>query len=365
MAVALLLFGVQLWYYVRVYGRIASYRSRKPVGAATSPPVSVIAVVEEDYLFLEQTLPELLGQEYDTFEVVLVAVDTSEEFDDQLAALAARHPHLRTTRLTRPANAELNNKLALNVGIKAARHEHLLLTTTAARPASRQWLALMARGFCSGDVVIGYCGIERTKGLAGGMMRTSQLWSAVRAIASAIRGVPYAGSRNSLGYTKSLYFGARGFNYLNMNIGEDDLFVQRIATRYNTSIILSPNATVREDRQGGLGWWRRQRKFRTYSYKFYPAGIKNNIRWELLSRAAFFTAAILLMALAPPEIRIGAAALAALQILIVELEMWRIRKRLGEGGLFWPVLIYDLAGPLIECSLWIGRNLRPAKGIWR
>ena len=363
--IAIVTYGIQLWYYAGRYGRIASYRSRKPYGSPTPPPVSIIVVVEEDYAFLEGALPDLLEQEYTQFEVVLVTIDTSEEYNDQLTLLSARYPHLKTTRMTRPANYALNNKLALNVGIKAAQYEHLLFTTTESRPGSRQWLALMARGFCAGDVVLGYCGVERTRGFSGGIMRTTNLWSAIRSLSSAIRGVPYAGSRHNIGYTKSLYFGAKGFNHLNMNIGEDDLFIQRIATRYNTNIILSPNATVREDRQGGLGWWQRRRKFRTYGYKFYPTAVKNGIRWELFSRLLFYTAAVILLATAPMEIQIGVGVLIVTRLFIVEFEMWRIRKRLGEGGLFWPIMLYDVIGPFTEFGLWLSRNLKPVPGIWR
>ena len=39
-----------------------------------------------------------------------------------------------------------------------------------------------------------------------------------------------------------------------MNIGEDDLFMQRVMSRDNVSVILSPRASLREKMWGGMGW---------------------------------------------------------------------------------------------------------------
>ena len=54
-----------------------------------------------------------------------------------------------------------------------------------------------------------------------------------------------------------------------------------------------------------------------------------------------------------------------LRLGIVEFESWRIRRRLGEGGLGWCWIVYDLWAPLCEIRLWLSRTLRPSKGLWR
>ena len=83
--------------------------------------------------------------------------------------------------------------MALNVGIKSAHYEHLIVTSTDVRPLSDRWLALMAKGFLRGDVVVGYCGVERRRGLADRWMRTaptaaSATTSASRSVSTSMRG---------------------------------------------------------------------------------------------------------------------------------------------------------------------------------
>ena len=59
-------------------------------------------------------------------------------------------------------------------------------------------------------------------------------------LARAVRRRAYRGTLHNFGFTKRIYFGANGFSHLNMNIGEDDLFMQKVMTRDNVSVILSP-----------------------------------------------------------------------------------------------------------------------------
>ena len=79
---ALLLFGVQMYYYLIAYGRISSFRnSRRKKILTSEPPLSVVVpIFSEDYSYLDR-LPQLLAQQYaSTFEVVLVYVGRDSDF---------------------------------------------------------------------------------------------------------------------------------------------------------------------------------------------------------------------------------------------------------------------------------------------
>lgn len=363
---AIILLIVQLHYWMGRYARIPSYRVHGgQEGEPQSFAISVIVVVQDDFSYLEEVLPVILNQQYPQFEVVVVDLASTEEFTDALLALQEKWPHLVTTKIEQDPRFPIGRKLALNVGIKAARYERLLITTTAARPVSDRWLSLMARGFDRGDVVLGYCGMERKGGIVNKLIRCARVMTSVRAISSAIRGVPYRGSIHNLGFTKTLYFGSKGFNYLKLNTGEDDLFLQQIATPDNTVVILNPKATVRQWQWGGAGWWHDVRKFESYTYKYYPVRVKNDIQWELGSRLLFFLTLLTALCLLPLEFKLGALALGIIRLGIVEFESWRIRRRLGEWGLGWTWILYDLWAPLCEIRLWLSRTLRPSKGLWR
>lgn len=367
LAIAVLFF-VQLYYYLIVYARIPSFRNSKRADSDTEDiAVSVVVVVKEDFYYINDILPRVLAQDYDRFEVVVVDLGSNEEFSDALSQIAARNNNLHVTKVRQHQQQRfvISNKMALNIGIKAASYQNIIITTVDACPESDKWLALMAKGFINGEVVIGYCGVERKKGFANKIIRSSRLMLSVRYLSSAMRHKTYRGVIQNLGFTKNIYFKANGFNHLNLNAGEDDLFIQKIATPQNTSIVISPKATMRQQQWDGLGWWYNVRKFLSFSYKFYPQEIKNFIQWELGSRLLFFVSALTGMIFMPMEFKIAVATVVVLRLVVVWFEMWRVRKRLGEGGLAWALMIYDLLAPISELRLWISRTFRPSNGIWR
>lgn len=361
------LFVVQMYYYLVVYARIPSFRNMNSKELQQRfNPVSVVVVVKEDLDYIEQVLPKMLAQTYDTFEVVVVDLGADEEFSQRLSILATEHDKLRITKVVQQEQRfEISNKMALNIGIKAASYQNIIITTVDCYPSSDKWLSFMSKGFLNGDVVLGYCGMEQGKGLLNKIIRCSRLMMGIRYLSSAMRRRPYRGMIQNIGFTKDIYFGANGFNYLNLNVGEDDLFIQRIATADNTSIVINPHATNRQMQWGGVKWWFSIRKFSSYSFKFYPIAVRNFIQWELGSRMLFFASCLCAIIWLPFEVKIAVASLLLLRVIIVWFEMWRIRKRLGEGGLAWSLMLYDCYGPMLEFRLWLSRTFRPSSGIWR
>lgn len=362
-----LLFLIQLYYYVGLYGALPKFRNNRGIRQGVpTPPISVIVVARENtYYFIEETLPLLLAQEYHTFEVVVVDCSYNEEISELLNDIRLRNPLLRLTQIKAQSNVDHSMKLALTVGIKAAQYEHLLLTTTDCTPPSSKWVALMAKGFIAGDVVIGYSGIERKKGVINPFIRCSRLMLSARYLSQAIRGHAYRGISHNIGYTKSLYFSHNGFCHLNMNIGEDDLFIQRIVNAENVSVVMNPHASTRQFQYGGLGWWRSLRRFYSYAFRFYPLRVKVITGVELWSRFLFFLVAGATAAFLPQPWFWIPLSLFLLRMMIVEIKIWQIGKRLGERGLLWSYLFYDLISPVSECLLYLRRNIKPNKAIWR
>lgn len=360
-------FCIQLWYYLGVYGGLPRFRNNRGVRTEiTPPPVSVIVVVRENnYYFVENGLQKLLDQAYHQFEVVVVDCSYDEEIAEMLSDIRTRYEHMHLTQIKATHNHDHSIKLAITVGIKAARYEHLLLTTADSYPTSDKWIALMAKGFITGDVVLGYCGIERQRGLANRLMQCSRLATSVRWLSAAIRGHAYRGISHNLGYTKSLYFSHKGFNHLNMNIGDDDLFIRRIVSRNNVSVVMNPNATVRQIPYGGLGWWTRTRKYFSHAFRYYPSGVRLTIGAELWSRLLFFASAIAAMAVLPLLWLAVPVFFLLLRLLIVTTKMKRIARRLGERKLMWAYVLYDLYAPLTEAGMALSRRLRPNRAIWR
>lgn len=365
MVTILALFALQLYYYLGCYSSIPKFRNRAKNRKREVDGISVVVVMGNDRWYVENVLPRLMKQKFRAFEVVIVTVGAEAEFLDELEMLKHRYPNLTATKIDEAPRFPISNKMAYNVGIKAASYENIILTTTEAMPTSDRWLECMGRGFSTGEVLIAYCGMEQRKGFANKVMRSDRFMMSVRYLSSAIKGKPFRGIIHNMGFTKSIYFAHKGFDYLNMNLGEDDLFIKRIATANNTSIVLHPHATMRQVPWGGLQWWSERQRFYASTFRFYPDYAKNAREWETGSRLLFFLAAITAMVIMPLEIQIATLAIFIIRLVLVRFSMWRVRQRLNERRLGWALTLYDLYSPVSDIVNYLHRLVRPVPGVWR
>lgn len=366
MAVIVALWAVQIYFYAVRYRRLPKYTNNAlPELLTDEPPVSVVIVTQEDIDFVEQRLPKYLTQDYHTYEVVLVYVGNNEDFSILLTQMRLKYPHLKITNIKQNTRFPISNKQALNFGIRAAAFDHILLSTSDTIVPSERWIRLMAKGFTRGNVVLGYCGVELRSGFAGRLMRTQRMAESMTWLSAAIAGKPYRGVRNTLGITRDLYLSVKGFNHLNMNMGEDDLFLQSLADEATFSIIISPRATVRQKVWGGASWWLGARKYFGHTYRFYPLVARNAIEWEGGSRVLFFLAAVAALVVLPVELKIATAVIVALRYLMVYLTVNAVRKRLGERRIMSTYFLYDLFGVWVDVALAASRRIYKDETVWR
>lgn len=346
---ALLLFCVQMYYYLIAYGRISSFRnSRRKKILTAEPPLSVVVpIFSEDYSYLDR-LPQLLSQQYpSTFEVVLVYVGRDSDFYEELTRQRLLYPNLSITKIEFNPRFPISVKMALNVGIKSARNEHIVITTTSAMPSSEQWLAMMGKGFMRGNIVLGYTAIEPATGLTNYLMRMSRLQNSLYWLSAAVSRKTFKGSRHNFGFTKSIYFGAKGFTHLNMNIGEEDLFIQRIAKRNNVSVALIPKATMIEHPWGGMKWWISELRHYGSAYGFYPIEARNRVEWDLGSQVLLFITLLAMIILLPLEVKLAAILLMLIRYLVVIMRIRSVAKRVGERKTALRYFIFDLFNPIL------------------
>lgn len=366
-AAIIILFSVQAWYYLVTYGRINRFRnSRRKKKLTSEPPVSVIVpMFSENYNYIDETLPLLLGQQYaTTFEVVIVYIGSNSDFYEELIRQRLFHPNLTVTKIEFNPRFPISVKMALNVGIKAAHNEHLLITTTDSIPASEQWLAMMGKAFMRGDIVLGYTSLEHQRSLRNYLMRASRLQTSLYWLAAAVNGRTFRGSRNNFGFTKSIYFNAKGFNHLNMNIGEDDLFIQKVARNNNVSVVLIPKGRMIEQPWGGFKWWIAQLRHYGSAYKFYPRNARNTIEWDLGSQILFFITILTAVICMPLEFKLAALLLMFIRYIIVVLRIRTIAKRVGEKAMAIRYALFELFNPLLMLGVRIAL-LRKDETVWR
>lgn len=365
--VLLVLFGVQIYCYAFRYGRLSKYRnSQRPMRLETeTPPVSVIVpLFNESVEFVESALVRLLAQDYEMYEVVVVYVGEDDDFFYDLSHLSESFPNLHTTKITMRRRYPISTKMAINIGIKAARYDNIILTTADASPRTSRWLALMAKGFARGEIVLGYCCTEQHDNIFGRLIRIDRMMQSAEWLAAAVAGKPYRGHRCNVGFTRSLYFDVKGFGELNMNVGEDDLFIRSIIKDNNVSIVLSPRATVVERWKGGLKQWMKRRRFFGSTRRLYPASVRRRLHLEPYTRLLFFAAAATAFATMPPIYSAGVALLLVLRYIIVGMTISKLASRLGEKKIAAVYPLYDLFGVLFDIVTDI-MLLRKDPSVWK
>lgn len=368
---AVTLFAIQIYYYAVVYNRIISFRlMREREKRRENPAISIIVPMRgESERFLVDELPALLHQEYDHYEVVVVYIGSDNDYYDELQRIRDNHSYMRLTRMG-GSNERfyISTKQALNVGIKSAQYDSLLFTIPGATPVSNEWVATMAKGFERGSVVIAPA-VPNFEGnnLSTYIMRMIELNQMRNAMVCAIEGRPYYAPRSNYGFDRKLYDSERGYNYLGIDIGENDLFLQEIATAKRTSVVMSRHSIVKEERIDMVSEWKEQMRYYGNTRQFYPAAAKHFTTRELGSRALFFIVVIAIIVILPLELKLGAIGLLLARYAIAVWSSRRVAHKLGERDMALKYWIYDLLGPMLEWMLWSkkSRNLPNTSRIWK
>ncbi len=264
---------IQLFYNGYFFTRLLLYKSKDKFQSQTHP-VSVVICARDEAHNLEQHLPPILTQQYATTHEVLVVNDNS--FDDTkffLEELEKIFRHLKPVNLTQEAKHIPGKKYPLSIGIKSSKYEVMLLTDADCRPASEHWIQKMQDAYHEEtEIVLGYGAHEKRPGLLNKLIRFETFHAALQYLSYALAGKPYMGVGRNLSYRKNLFFRAKGFSSINhIPGGDDDLFINKVATATNTAVVIDPDAfTYSQPAASFQQWWRQ--KTRHYSTaRFYKA----------------------------------------------------------------------------------------------
>lgn len=124
----------------------------------TNSRFSVIMTVYDNGQELEEHLPAFLTQDYAPgYEVIVVDESSTDHTEDVLKLQKQQYPQLYTTFLPKPDPHVTRRKLALTIGVKAAKHDWIVFTDIHAAPTSATWLSEIAEAIDSStDILLGY-----------------------------------------------------------------------------------------------------------------------------------------------------------------------------------------------------------------
>ncbi|MDD2322348.1 MAG: glycosyltransferase [Bacteroidales bacterium] len=290
-------FLIQMFYYWVWLSGIA-FLGRRPAWE-NNKGVSVILCAKDDFHHLENNLSHILSQNYPTFEVIVVNDNSVDESDLLLESLTKQFSNLKVLRMNSSLNFFKGRKFPLSIGIRSASYDTILLTEVDCKPASPYWIQRMMSAFePSKEVILGYHAYPASKGVWNKLIRYDHLFSALRFLSFARRKYPFTGTVKNLAFKKSVVQHQKVLPDLYyITAGDDDLFINRIVNRKNTTLQLHPESfTISQPPKSFRGWIALKRRENAGT-----AYIKLKHRWMLrgyvITQWLFFVLFILLIAL--------------------------------------------------------------------
>ena len=355
-------FLVQGFYLFFFYLRVARFRQKD--GTAKPEPVSVIICARNEATCLEKFLPKLLTQDYPDYEVIVVNDCSEDRTEEVLEQLAGRYPRLRVTTIKKDEKFRHGKKLALTIGIKAAKNDLLLLTDADCAPESPRWISHMQKHFSrKTDFVLGYGGYFSGKGWLNLHIRMDTAWIAMQYLGYALAGIPYMGVGRNLAYRKNIFFENRGFaSHTHLESGDDDLFVNAHARKNNIRVEIAPAAHTRSVPAASLKEWIVQKKRHMTTGSRYRKATRLLLGGEWFSRILFYAGFITLLFLYEPwYIPLSVFVLRWLMQLVV---FKIVMRRLNENNLLLYSLLYDAVQPFLNMLLFLAAKVKARKSKW-
>ncbi|MBL7770568.1 MAG: glycosyltransferase [Flavipsychrobacter sp.] len=345
---------IQLLYYWGIFSRLAFFKPKEKDHSQTHP-VSVVICARDEAGNLARNLPGVLFQQYpSSHELIVVNHNSQDDTRYLLEEFKKTFKGLQIVNLEHEAKGIPGKKYPLSIGIKEADHEILLLTDADCVPASEHWLYKMQHAYEPGiEVVLGYGPYTKKPGLLNKLIRFETYHTALQYLSYALAGLPYMGVGRNLSYKRELFINNKGFSSINhLPGGDDDLFINKVAHKGNTAVVLDPEAFTLSEAKKSFGDWFRQKERHYSTGKYYKGKIKFLLGTYSLSLFLYYPLFIAALLLADWRIVLGIFGLRFISQAIIQ---YKTMQKLGEKDLFgwwwlldiWMFLYYCIFAPAI------------------
>ncbi len=341
--------GILVIYYI-LFGKLAfsgnSLQQGNPI------PVSVIIRTKNNADILRQTLPSVLVQDHPYFQVVLVNDASSDHTLDVIEEFARRYQNIKIVNVVNNEAFWGKKKYALTLGIKAAQNNLLVFIEDNYVPLSNIWLREISQ-HCYGEktVILGYSAVKRKKNIfSNALIRFDNWFHAIKYLSLATAGSPYTGSGKNLAYHKTAFYQVNGFiGHMDMKNGEDELFINEVATAKNTVVCTTKAARTESVTTPSFSEWITQKREGFYVFR----------NFKLKDRAllnTYYMAQVLFWLLPVPLALLGINPVTLLVLFFLKwvvqyIIMAKLARKFGEKGFIWLLPLYEAA--LISVQFYI------------
>lgn len=275
--------------YLLLFSRFSFLQPKETI-SSEEYPVSLIICAKNESENLKINIPLWQQQTYSNFEIILI---NDSSYDDSLEVMESFANEDKRIKIVDVKNNEAfwgNKKYSLTLGIKAAKNKRMLFTDADCQPYSNLWIKEMATKFSSEkQLILGFGGYQKLTGFLNKLIRFETLLTAIQYFSYAKSGIPYMGVGRNLAYTSNLYYENNGFmSHMKILSGDDDLFVNEVATSKNTALCFTKDSFTISTPKKTWKEWIIQKKRHVTTAKHYKAKHKFLLGLYFLSQFLFW-----------------------------------------------------------------------------
>ena len=307
---------------------------------AIKQPVSIVIAAHDQAAGLERNLPRLLTLPYDgDFEVIVVDESSTDETEDVLKQLKAQYPRLYTTYIPASSHYVSRRKLALTIGMKAAKYDWVIITEANCYPEQDEWLSTMTEAMTDDvDVVCGYTAYEEKTPARYAYLRMLTFWRQGRK--------PYRYDGANLALRKSTFMQRNGFlKNLKFLRGEYDFLVNETPVKC-IAVVKTPEGRMRQEAPVKKAWTNKNMYYmqiRSHLSRTFVPRLLFSIL-QLFTHLCYLLAIAAIVVFAIMSNIIFLSASIAFLLLLIGLRTffgYRLAKRYGEHIAIWKMPLVD------------------------
>ena len=346
-------FLIQCFYLFYFSARVAFIKENK---SFEKKAITVIICARNEQENLKKNLPLVLNQKYDEFEVIVV---NDRSWDDSIEILnnfKNQHSNLKIVDIPDNKTDNFGKKLAITIGIKAAKNDHLLFTDADCHPLSEYWIKEMSKGFNDDKkIVIGVGIYEKEKGFLNRIIRFDTVQISINSLGFAKAKLAYMGVGRNLAYHQDIYYLNDGFkSHYHVASGDDDLFVNQSSNQNNTQVIFnSKSITISKPKKEFKKWVFQKKRHHTTNFK-YKKKHKFLLGLQYLSALAFYF--LIILSLFTTNYSTSGLLLFSIRYLLILAVNYKPFKTMMCKDLLWAFPIYEII--LLFCQPMFQMNKR-------
>lgn len=225
--------------------------------------ISLLIIAHEEHEKLSLHLPALLSQEGAVYEVVVVDMNSEDDTLVLLKSLEKHYPHLQHLSLPVSARDISRERLALHLGMRAAKFSHVLVLNAGIEAPFPHWLAdIENRWRTDCDIMLIPTQRTRSKRLGDYFTAGHEAWRNKLHQRQALRKNIFRAGTAIVGLNKEIFLTHNSpAQHLALKTGTLDIFVSHVANRYNTILLDEKELFPIKDNDNNLYLWRQRRLF--------------------------------------------------------------------------------------------------------